>query len=199
MNDWKTLNVFLAATALTVVGCVVFLIAAGNTDDNIRVLLRFTAYIAFILLLVIFVARPLRDLLRTPLTQSLLRNRPLIGAGFAGVHTGHLCVLIYRGQVNPDFDLTLLGNVFGALVYVTIYAMLITTFSGPRRAIGPRSWKILHKTGLYVLTFAFVQTQLPYSLDELSDVNWWLMSIILAAFVIRLTAFFAARNRASAT
>jgi DMSO/TMAO reductase YedYZ heme-binding membrane subunit len=195
MNDKKFLGAFLAATALTVAGCALYLYSAGNTDDNIRLLLRLTARISFVLLLAIFVARPLRDLFKTSFTQSLLRNRPLIGVTFAGIHTGHLAVLIYRGQFNPEFDFTISGNLVGSLLYVAIFAMLITTFSGPRRAIGPKAWKILHKLGLYFISFGFVQTQLPRAIDDWSNVNWWLMSIIIAALVIRLTAFFAKRSR----
>jgi DMSO/TMAO reductase YedYZ heme-binding membrane subunit len=194
MNDKKFLITFLAATALTVAGSAIFLNTAGVTDENIRLLLRLTARISFILLLAIFVARPLRDLFKTPFTKSLLRNRPLIGVTFAGIHTGHLALLVYRAQQVPDFEFTLTGNPLGVLLYLAIYAMLVTTFSGPRRAIGPKGWKILHKAGLYAISIGFVQTQLPSAIDDWSNVNWWLMSIIIIALVIRLTAFFAGRT-----
>ena len=194
MSDGSFLLTFLAATALTVVGCALYLYTAGNNDDNIRLLLRLTARISFVLVLAIFVARPLRDLFKPPFTRSLLKNRPLMGVTFAGIHTGHLIVLIYRGQTNPDFDFTIAANLIGVLLYLVIFAMLITTFSGPRLAIGPKAWKILHKTGLYFISFGFMQTQLPRAINDWSNVNWWLMSMIIGALVIRLTAFFAKRN-----
>ncbi len=196
MNDRRFLAAFLIATALTVAGSALYLTVVGDTDENIRLMLRLTARLSFVLLLAIFVARPLRDLFKTPFTRSLLKNRPLIGVTFAGIHTGHLGILIYRGQVSPEFDFTISGNLFGTLLYVTILAMLITTFSGPRRAIGPKAWKILHKVGLYSISIGFAQTQLPRAIDDWSNVNWWLMSIIIIALVIRLTAFFAKRRRA---
>lgn len=194
MNDRRFLLAFLAATALTVVGCALYLYTAGNSDENIRLLLRLSARISFVLVLAIFVARPLRDLFKTPFTRSLLKNRPLMGVTFAGIHTGHLAVLIYRGQTNPDFEFTVAANPLGALMYLVIFAMLITTFSGPRRAIGPKAWKILHKAGLYFISFGFMQTQLPRAINDWSNVNWWLMSIIIVALVIRLTAFLAKRK-----
>lgn len=193
MNDRKFLGAFLAATALTIVGGALYLNFAGASDENLLLLLRLTARASFLLLLVVFVARPLRQIIHSPFTQALLKNRPLIGVTFAGIHTAHFAVLVYRAQINPDFEMTVTANWSGAIVYALIFAMLVTTFSGPRRAIGPKAWRILHKVGLYVVTAAFVQTQLPRTTDGWSDVNWWMMSLIIAALVVRLTAFLARR------
>ncbi|NIV17195.1 MAG: hypothetical protein GWN47_02030 [Woeseiaceae bacterium] len=194
MNDRKFLATFLAAVALTVAGSALYLNGAGVNDENIVALLVLTAHIAFVLLLAIFVARPLRQLFKTPFTQSLLRNRPLIGLAFAGVHTGHLALLMYRVRQVPDFEIRFTENPFGVLLYVAIFAMLITTFSGPRRAIGPKAWKVIHKTGLYLITIGFVETQLPNTTDDWSNVNWWLMSLVVLALVARITAFLARRE-----
>ena len=194
MTDKKILQTFLAATALTLIACALYIGLAGTSDDNIRLLLRLSGRCAFLLLLVIFVARPLRQLFQTPVTQSLLRNRPMLGVTFAGIHTAHLLVLIYRARQVPDFELSVAANLLGALTYAVIFAMLITTFSGPRRALGPKAWKVLHRFGLYWLTGFFTQTQLPRSLDDLSEMNWWLSSLIALALLTRLTAFFARRR-----
>ena len=189
MSNLKILRVFLGATALTIIGCALYLNFAGVTDDNIRLLLRLTARIAFLVLLVIFVARPLQQMFRTPFTRSLVLNRPLFGAAFAGVHTGHFALLMYRAQQVSDFEFSVTGNLMGMLTYIIIYVMLVTTFSGPRRMIGPTAWRILHKVGLYWITAIFAQTQLPRSWSDLSDLNWWLVALLLVALVIRLTAF----------
>ena len=151
--------------------------------------------VAFLVLLVVFVARPLRQLLRTPSTLALLRNRARIGLAFAGVHTGHLLLLVYRAREFANFQLSVAENAIGAFVYALMFAMVVTTFRAPARAIGPRAWRVLHKTGLYVLTAIFAQTQLPRSLDDLSGLNWWLVAALAAALVIRLTAFFARRAK----
>lgn len=191
MTDRRVLGTFLGAFALTLVVCGAFLAIAGASEENVRLLLRVTARIAFILLLAVFIARPLREMVRTPLTLSLLRNRALLGVAFAGVHTGHLAMLLIRARLFPDFDLVVSRNVPGALTYLLIYAMLLTTFRVPKRKIGPRPWRALHKLGLFWLTYVFAQTQLPNSLDNLADTNWWLLALLAVALVIRLTAFIA--------
>lgn len=191
MTDRRVFGTFLGALALTLAASGVYLAAAGASEENLRLLLRLSARVAFVLLLFVFAARPLRELLRTPLTLSLLRNRALLGVAFAGVHTAHLVLLVVRVELFPDFDLLVSRNLPGALTYALMYAMVLTTFRAPKRALGPRAWRVLHKLGLFWLTYAFSQTLLPRSLDDLSGMNWWLVSLLAAALVIRLTAFFA--------
>ena len=194
MTNARVLQTYLGAIVLTLVASGLYLGVNGVSDDNIGLLLRLTARAAFLVLLVVFVARPLRQLFRAPFTLVLLKNRARIGLAFAGIHTGHLLLLVYKAREIPDFQLSVAENAIGAFVYALMFAMVVTTFRAPARAIGPRAWRILHKTGLYVLTAAFAQTQLPRSLDDLSGVSWWLVAALAIALVIRLTAFLAKRS-----
>lgn len=196
-NDRRTLVQFLTSTALVAAACVTYLAMAGWTDDNIRLLLRLTARVAFVVLLLVFIARPLRELIKTPLTLALLKNRKQVGVTFAGIHTVHMTLIIYRAQQVPDFEFSLASNLPGMITYVVIYLMLITSFSGPARAIGPKAWHILHKTGLFLITAVFAQTQLPESLDDLGDVNWGLVGLLIFALLVRGTAFFVKRKKAA--
>jgi len=180
-NDRRTLILFVASAALVSAACVIYLGTAGWTDDNTRLLLRLTARLAFVVLLLVFLARPLRDLIKTPLTAALLKNRKQFGVTFAGIHSAHMALIIYHTR----------------FVYVVIYLMLITSFSGPARALGPKAWRILHKAGLFLITAVFAQMQLPESLDDLSEVNWGLLGLLVFALLVRGTAFFAKRKKAS--
>ena len=195
-GNQRNLAVFAAAIGVTLLASAAYLGVAGVTDDNIRILLRASARLAFVVLLLAFVARPLRQLLPSPATATLLANRRLIGIAFAGIHTAHAMLILYRAQQIPSFDFAPSASIPGLLTYGIIYLMLITSFDRPARAIGRKAWKVLHKAGLYWLVFAFTQTQLPDSLNDLSGMNWWLVSLIVLAFVIRMTASFAKFQRA---
>ena len=194
-NDRRTLVQFLASTALVAAACVAYLAAAGLADDDIRLLLRLTAQVAFVVLLLVFIARPLRDLIKTPLTLALLKNRKQLGVTFAGIHTVHMTLIFYRAQQVPDFEFSLASNLPGMVTYVVIYLMLITSFSGPAKAIGPKAWRILHKAGLFLITAVFAQTQLPRSMDDFAEVNWGLIGLLIFALLVRGTAFFANRKK----
>jgi len=194
-NDRRTLIQFVASTALVSAACLMYLNTAGWTDDNIRLLLRLTARVAFVVLMLVFVARPLRELIKTPLTLALLKNRKLVGVTFAGIHTAHMALIIYRARQVSDYEFSIADNLPGMFTYVVIYLMLITSFSGPAKAIGPKAWRILHKAGLFLIMAVFAQTQLPESLDDLSEVNWGIVGLLMFALLVRGTAFLASRAR----
>ena len=186
--------VFFAAVGLTAISSAAYLSIAGISDESIRVCLRLSARIAFLVILVIFIARPLQQIFTTPATARLLKNRRLLGVAFAGIQTAHLALIFYRADQVPDSNINAMDNLPGVITYLVIYLMLITSFDTPARAIGRKAWKALHKIGLYFIFGVFLQTQLPRSLDDLAQANWWFLSIIAIAVVLRLTAFFA-KNR----
>lgn len=194
-SSQKNWLVFLIAAGLTGFPALAYLNHAGFSDDNILLTLRVSARAALVVLLIVFVARPMRQLAVTPMTQSLLKNRRLIGVAFAGIHTAHLGLIMLRADQVAAFDLFVLNNSFGAIVYLTIYAMFVTSFDRPARAIGPKTWRRLHKAGLYLVFVAFAQTLLPPTLDRLGEVNWPLVALTAGAIVIRLTAWLAKRRR----
>jgi len=193
-SNQRNTTVFLAAGAFIGVASALYLSAVGISDDSLGALLRASARAALVVLLAVFIARPLRQLVATPATTKLLQNRRLLGIAFAGIHTAHLGLLIFKASQIPDISLDPAANYLGVATYIVILALLITSYDGPTRALGTKRWKVLHKTGLYYLFIFFAQTQLPESIDKLEGTNWWLIALIAIALVIRLTAFFAKRK-----
>ena len=170
--------------------CAIFLKVFGTTDADLLLLLRITARIALLIFLVVFIARPLRTLLVNDTTRWLLRERRSFGLAFASVHTVHAGVIMLRANMNPDFEVIVSGNLFGALIYLLILAMVITSFDGPARALGSRNWRWLHKTGLYVVGFAFLQTIVPHDITEFQELERIaIVTMAATAILIRLTAF----------
>jgi DMSO/TMAO reductase YedYZ heme-binding membrane subunit len=190
-SNQRTALTFFAAMVVTCICAATYLLTVGIDDDSIKLALRVSGRVAFAVLIVVFAARPLQQLLKKPWTAKLLRNRKLIGVAFAGIHTAHLGLIFMRANHVPDFNIAL--NLPGGTVYALMFLMLITSFSGPARAIGPKAWKVLHKLGLFVLFFAFSQSQIPASSDELVFVNGLLLALAAAALLLRIVVFF--RNR----
>ena len=193
-SNQRNTAVFLAAASLTGIVAATYLSIAGASSETSGLALRLSGRISFAILLAVFIARPLQQLVKTPATAMLLRNRRLLGITFAGIHTGHLALILFQANLVPDVELNIIVNYFGVLTYLILYLMLITSFDGPARALGARRWKILHKLGLYWLFTAFLQSQLPRSLDGLEAANGLLIVLALIAIIIRMTAFFAKRR-----
>lgn len=189
-NDRKNWQVLFGTLVLTGGLSVFWIATAGITDENIRAPLRVTAWLAFLLYLAVLVARPLQQLLRRKWTAALLRNRRLVGIAFAATMTTHLVLIAYRFGSQADLDFTM--NLVGASAFAVFYLMLITSFDRPKRALGPRAWKILHRTGLVIAAFIF---GLPRSLEDLGDPDYLKFGIPFAiAVAIRVTAWLRSRR-----
>ena len=163
LRNW---NVFFLMVLLTGSAALVWLNSVEMTDANIRVAVRLSAAFAFLFYLVSIATRPLQQLLRKPWSASLLRKRRLFGVAFVGVMTAHLMLIVMRFTATPGLDYPLSSLVLGGCVYAIIYLMFITSFDGPTRTLGPKAWKLLHRTGLIAIAIVFA---MPRSLDELSD------------------------------
>lgn len=187
--------VFGGSMLATLAAAAIYLGIAGVSDETVRLLLRITPRLAFPLLLLVFVARPLRQLVATPLTAALLKNRRLLGIAFAGIHTAHLLLILYRSRAVPDFDFQVANNLAGTFVYLVILVMFATSFDSTARALGPRNWRRLHTAGLYVLFVAFVDAFRPRAVDEILDVYGAFTALAVAALAVRVLAF--VRRRAS--
>ena len=184
-SSQKNWLVFFAAMGCGLLASFGLLQAAGHTDENVRETLRLTARASFAILLIIFVARPAHQLFTTHFTSRLLSRRRLLGVDFAGMHTAHLVLLFYRLQINEDIALEA-GNIPGAIVYLLILAMFVTSFDSTTRMLGRTNWKRLHTIGLYVIFIAFAQREIPRSLETAESANWILTALALAALVLRV-------------
>jgi DMSO/TMAO reductase YedYZ heme-binding membrane subunit len=191
-SNQKTAAAFFGAIVAACAASAAYLLATGIDNESISLALRVSGRVAFFVLIIVFAARPLQQLLKAPWTAKLLRNRKLLGVAFAGIHTAHLGLIMMRDAHVPDFDLVV--NLPGATVYSFMYLMVITSFSGPARAIGPKAWKVLHKLGLFVMFYGFSMSQIPRSLDQLELVNAVLIMLAAAALLVRIVAFFQSRR-----
>jgi DMSO/TMAO reductase YedYZ heme-binding membrane subunit len=192
-SNQRTAAAFFGAMVLTCITAATYLLTIGIDDASISLALRVSGRVAFALLIVVFAARPLQQLLKAPWTAKLLRNRKLLGVAFAGIHTAHFGLILMRANHVPEF--TVPFNLSGLAVYGFMYLMVVTSFSGPARAIGPKAWKVLHKLGLYVIFAGFALSQLPLGNNQLEVANGALIVLAAAALLLRVVAFF--KNRTS--
>ena len=190
-SNQKTATSYFGAMVLVCVLAAAYVLTVGISAESIDFALRMSGRVAYAILIVVFAARPLQQLLRKPWTAKLLKNRKQLGVAFAGIHTAHFGLILMRHNHVADFQFEY--NHFGLIIYGTIFLMLITSFSGPARAIGPKAWKVLHKLGIFVLFAGFTITQLPRSEVPMEPANGMLLVLAAVALLIRIVAFF--KNR----
>ena len=191
-NDTQNLLVFFGVVAM-IGGVSALWLASGElSDERIRASLRWSADLAFVIYLVVLVARPLQQLLRSDWTAALLRNRRNVGVAFAAAMTGHLGLIIYRFTSQAELDFPP-PNFVGYGAYTVFYLMLITSFDRPKRALGPKAWKALHRLGLIWAAIIF---GLPRALEDLTDPEYLRFGIPFSiAVLIRVTAWQLSRRQ----
>ncbi len=178
----------LLSTMLVASAVVLTTFDKNGTDEATVVLtLRLTAFSSFLIYLLLFVARPLRQLLDSRLTRALKDNRRYFGIALAGSHTVHL-MLIVNYVLGPGVPFQTLF--IGGVAYSFLYLMLITSFDAPAAAIGPVAWRRLHKAELYWIggTFTFTLGNNFIAKPD-SVVHQVVVAIILAAISVRVIAF----------
>lgn len=195
-NDSKAVwRVFLAAAAAVAVAVAIYLGIAGTSDETIAASIRHSGQLAFVLYVLVLIARPLQQLIPGPRVDSLRRNRRFVGVAFAGIMATHLLLIIFRVKQAPDLEFPLQTLIVGGGAYTMIGLMFITSFEQPRNALGPRPWKWLHRTGLLWIGFVFAA---PTSLEDLGDPGYLKFGIPVAiAILIRTTAWLRLRQQGS--
>jgi len=183
----RNLAVYFGTTLLLGLAALLYVGQSAFEEDSLHAVLRATARLALLIYLLVFVARPLRQLSVSAFSKALLRNRRSLGIGFAGIMSVHLGFLLWVHW--PDVVAA------GMVVYALIILMLVTSFDGPTRALGPKRWKWLHKTGLYVIGIGFAQAQFGRILRGVDDpVHYVLAGLILVAIGIRVAAWLKSRR-----
>lgn len=149
-----------AASTLAVVAMTgLVLMACGSQEEGVRAVLRATARSSLVLFLAAFTASSLRRLLRNDATAWLLRNRRYLGVSFAASHALHLAGIVALATGWPDAfwsktsDVTLYG---GALGYLFVAALTLTSSDAAVRVLGQRRWKLLHRAGVWYLFGIFL-------------------------------------------
>ena len=131
-------------------------IAAGLPLANMRTavgaesMVLHSVHCALPLFLVAFVASSLVRLRPSRVTRWLLRNRRAFGLGFAVGMAWHLAFVVY---FMAKFDRHLNGLALGMdlIGLAFLIALTATSYRSVRRLLPPRSWTLLHRTGVHVI------------------------------------------------
>lgn len=184
LEKWSVTSAVVVALSLASVG--VFL-TQGVNEDSLRGLIRYTAVSSLVLFCIVFTASSFQALYRKPWSAWMLRNRRYIGLSFASSHGFHLLFIITLLIEYPEPFLshlapaTLIG---GGVAYLFILAMSITSFKGPRRALGPKLWNLLHTSGSYYIWALFMFSYAPRLAGDTNYLPHVLL--LLGALAIRL-------------
>jgi len=167
----------------------------GGTDEGQLYFIRYAVRPTLIVFALAFTASSLVKLWPNGFTRWQMKNRRYIGVSFATAHLLHLGAVVLWALGRPEPFMTQpplpiwLGGLSG---YVFIVAMLITSFNGPARAIGPKAWRVLHKVGIYYVWALFT---LALTLRSLADAFYVpFAGFMFALLLVRICAHLMGRG-----
>jgi methionine sulfoxide reductase heme-binding subunit len=195
MTRWS-LFAFLSAAALLVTATAYAL--APDMVQSLQFAIRATARTSLVLFLAAFTASSLAKLYPSALTKALVRERRYIGLSFAFSHLLHAIALIVYVKTAPEAfwtGRTEATNIPGSIGYLMILLLVITSFKAPARLLGPKNWKRLHRTGVWIIAIIFAgsyYTRIHLHADYVVPTV-----IVVAAMLLRVAAHFTTAKRAA--
>jgi len=165
---------------------------ADPGPEEVRAIIRATAFTSAVPFLLAFSASALDRLRRSAATRWLMQNRRYLGLCVAASHFWHLLAIItlarvYGSSGNPISRVTI---VFGGAGFVALGLMAATSNDASQRALG-RAWGWLHLVGAYIVWLDFIFT---YSGTATSAPFHAAMTLAFAAaWVLRILAFYGSR------
>jgi methionine sulfoxide reductase heme-binding subunit len=121
--------------------------------DGFRFALRLTARASFVFWFLTFVAGPLASIQQAA-ASPLLRWRPRLGLAFAGAHLVHMgLVLTIPLLIKIHYPAFII--VFGGTGAIIAGMLALTSFRAVRKHIALRTWKLLHRGGIWYLGIMF--------------------------------------------
>ncbi len=143
------------AAAVAACGMIAIGLATGAApDERWRLAARYTARLAFLVFMPVYVASAWNRLAPSAASRWAMVHRRSLGLAFATAHTIHLGALttynVVAGTVPNGSTLVVGGGAF-----VTLYAMVLTSNDDAVRWLGARRWQRLHRFGMHYLWFVF--------------------------------------------
>lgn len=193
LHGW---SLFALLALAVLVAAALALAAQPQWVEALRSAIRVTARTSFAIFLATFLASSLASLMPGPTTRALLRERRFLGLSFAFSHFVHGVLILVYVKLFPEtfwHGRSVAANIPGSVGYVFILLLTLTSFPAAVKALGARTWKLLHGTGTWVLAAIFC-----LSFYKRIPLNPWYavgLALIASAIVIKLVAKLAGQKR----
>jgi len=160
--------------------------------EEVRAIIRVTAFTSAVPFLVVFLASTAHYFLRSGTTRWLMMNRRYLGLSVAASHFWHLIAIVTLIRWYPGGEpIARATIIFGGGGFVLLGLMAATSNDASQRFLGP-AWRALHKVGIYVLWIDFIVT---YSGTATIAPFHAVMTLLFAlAWMARVVAFVTARQ-----
>ena len=189
-NKWPLFWWYSAITT------VIMLAAALNINsidrEGVLELIRLSVRCSLPAYLLVFCASSTRQLWKNNSTKWLLVNRKYLGLSFSCAMACQLVFIAWYINLDREGFKEIFWNLSalpGVLAYIFLALMTITSFKRFRKMLSPRSWKRLHKTGIYLLWINFLDIYIESYLFDQKMYYLAMALILLSLWGLRIIAW----------
>ena len=186
MKGWWIVGIVGSIVSLMVVGIWGFY---GIDELGMRLSIIATARSSCLLFILPFISSALSGVYPSKLTDFIRLNRRFFGLSFAASHLWHAIAIIGLAIVTPRHYLEI--SIGGAIGYLFLVLMVITSFDTTASWLGEYRWRILHTVGAYYLWIAFMVAfgkRLHYG-----SIYYLFMGLLLGAMGLKIFAWYHGR------
>ena len=162
INKWKLFR--LISIPISIIMIVAMLLIDSWDGPAVSSMIGLSVRWAVPWMYLAFAASSIQILFPGAFSNWLLRNRKIMGLCFAGAMAWQLFFILWlvMGYTEHYIDgFVLRDAIEGVVGYMFLAAMTLTSFNFGRKYLQPKSWRLLHKSGIYfVWAYAF-------------SVYWW--------------------------
>jgi DMSO/TMAO reductase YedYZ heme-binding membrane subunit len=192
IESWRLF--WLLALAVSAANFVSLPFADFHSVSGTGFMIQQSVRYALPLFLCAFIASSLATLWPGRLSRWLLRNRRVVGLGFAFGMLWHFSfigysLLAFRTLAGAPTPRGLALDLTG---FACLLLMTITSFRWFARRLSLANWRRLHKTGIYVIWFVATYIYLRHAEEPFRDVA---LALLIAAWLLRVGAAAARRAR----
>ena len=162
-----------------------FVIGSGGAEDY-ESFTRYTARLAFIFFLPVFLIGPLSQIVQSDILSSLRPKRRFIGLTFGVAHFVHLIAILLLHQAKGTwftFD-----DSAALIIYSLLVVQVATSNNFSVKKFG-KGWKVLHWIAMYALFTGFFITYMGRLQEMGGAVYLILFALASAAWLLRIYVF----------
>jgi len=158
INKWKLFR--LISIPISIIMIVAMLRVDSWNGPAVSSMIQLSVRWAIPWLYLAFSASSLNLLFPGPFSRWLSRNRAIMGLCFAAAMAWQLFFILWLVTVHRDYYIgevyVLRDAIEGVVGYLFLAAMTLTSFSPGRKRLQPKSWRLLHRSGIYYMwAYAF--------------------------------------------
>jgi DMSO/TMAO reductase YedYZ heme-binding membrane subunit len=163
INEWRLF--WLISAPISIIMIIAMLQIDSWSGPSVSSMIQLSVRSAVPWLFIAMSASSLQLLFPGVFSRWLLRNRKIIGLIFASAMAWQLFFILWLVTIYNEYYIgevyVLRDAIEGVVGYLFLIAMVLTSFNFGRKRLKPKSWRLLHKSGIYFLwAYAF-------------SVYWW--------------------------